>query len=304
MRILGGAVLAVAVLLRPWLFAVCHDEEYARVAGLPVRALNLVLAVTTAVTVTVAMRAVGLLLVSALMVVPVATAQQLTRGFRATMLVAVLLGLIVSGGGIWSRPSRDTGPGATVVLLAIAGFFAVDRRRLHVARGRAAAPARRPTRAGPDDTRGGARPCGPWLLTTVTVAHMSRTERLRSGRRAVACARRPAAHPHRDRARRRPALRPRAGRHLGAPQPLVSQHLRVLRGAGVVRGSRRGREIAYALTDEHIAHIVADAVIPRPRAPQPLAGRTSTASATGPDPADHGRPQCGHSHRSRHGWSS
>ena len=34
---------------------------------------------------------------------------------------------------------------------------------------------------------------------------------------------------------------------LGAPQPLVSQHLRVLRGAGVGRGSRRGREIAYAL---------------------------------------------------------
>ncbi|MGC4895263.1 ArsR/SmtB family transcription factor [Micromonospora sp. DT31] len=47
---------------------------------------------------------------------------------------------------------------------------------------------------------------------------------------------------------------------LGAPQPLVSQHLRVLRGAGVVRGSRRGREIAYALVDDHVAHIVADAV--------------------------------------------
>lgn len=47
---------------------------------------------------------------------------------------------------------------------------------------------------------------------------------------------------------------------VGATQPLISQHLRVLRGAGVVRGERRGREIAYALTDEHIAHIVADAV--------------------------------------------
>jgi DNA-binding transcriptional ArsR family regulator len=47
---------------------------------------------------------------------------------------------------------------------------------------------------------------------------------------------------------------------LGAPQPLVSQHLRVLRGAGVVRGSRHGREITYALTDDYIAHIVADAV--------------------------------------------
>ncbi|GAA1826782.1 hypothetical protein GCM10009682_52900 [Luedemannella flava] len=47
---------------------------------------------------------------------------------------------------------------------------------------------------------------------------------------------------------------------LGVAQPLVSQHLRVLRGAAVVRGQRRGREIAYSLTDEHIGRIVADAV--------------------------------------------
>lgn len=47
---------------------------------------------------------------------------------------------------------------------------------------------------------------------------------------------------------------------LGAAQPLVSQHLRVLRGAGVVQGSRRGREIVYTLVDEHVARIVADAV--------------------------------------------
>jgi DNA-binding transcriptional ArsR family regulator len=47
---------------------------------------------------------------------------------------------------------------------------------------------------------------------------------------------------------------------LGAPQPLISQHLRVLRGANVVHGARRGREIAYSLTDDHIARIVADAV--------------------------------------------
>jgi ArsR family transcriptional regulator len=47
---------------------------------------------------------------------------------------------------------------------------------------------------------------------------------------------------------------------LGVAQPLVSQHLRVLRQAGVVVGSRRGREITYSLTDNHVAHIVADAV--------------------------------------------
>ncbi len=122
---LGACVLAVALLLRPWLFAVCQDEEYARVAGLPVRALNLTLAVTTAVTVTTAMRAVGLLLVSALMVIPVATAQQFAPGFTATMVIAMGLGFMAAGGGIWVSWRLDTAPGATVVLLAIALFVAV-----------------------------------------------------------------------------------------------------------------------------------------------------------------------------------
>lgn len=120
---LGAAVLAVALLLRPWLFAICQDEEYARVAGLPVRTLNLVLAVTTAVTVTVAMRAVGLLLVSAMMVVPVAAAQLVTRGFRTTMALAMALGLLAAGLGISIAAEYDTAPGATIVLVAI-GVFA------------------------------------------------------------------------------------------------------------------------------------------------------------------------------------
>lgn len=47
---------------------------------------------------------------------------------------------------------------------------------------------------------------------------------------------------------------------LGVSQPLVSQHLRVLRAADLVTTTRRGREIAYALRDEHVAHIVRDAV--------------------------------------------
>ncbi len=122
MAVLGALVLAVAIGLRPWLFALCHDEEYARVSGLPVRTLNLVLAVTTAVTVTVAMRAVGLLLVSALMVVPVATAQLMTHGFRATQRLAMLIGLLAAGGGVAVAGVYDTAPGATIVLLAITGF--------------------------------------------------------------------------------------------------------------------------------------------------------------------------------------
>jgi zinc transport system permease protein len=123
MIVLGAAVLAVTVLLRPWLFAICQDEEYSRVAGLPVRALNLLIAVTTAVTVTVAMRAVGLLLVSAMMVVPVAAAQLVTRGFRATMYLAMLIGVVAAGLGIGLAGIYDTAPGATIVLVAI-GIFA------------------------------------------------------------------------------------------------------------------------------------------------------------------------------------
>ena len=47
---------------------------------------------------------------------------------------------------------------------------------------------------------------------------------------------------------------------LDLPQPLISQHLRVLKEAGVVSGERRGREVVYSLVDDHLAHIVVDAV--------------------------------------------
>ncbi len=125
MGILGGSVIAVTVLLRPWLFAICQDEEHARVSGLPVRTLNLLVAVMTAVTVTVAMRAVGLLLVSAMMVVPVAAAQLVTRGFRSTMHVAMLVGLLAAAAGIGISAQYNTAPGATIVLVAIGGFAAL-----------------------------------------------------------------------------------------------------------------------------------------------------------------------------------
>ena len=48
---------------------------------------------------------------------------------------------------------------------------------------------------------------------------------------------------------------------LGVSQPLVSQHLRILRSSHLVHAERRGREIAYSLTDAHVAHIVHDALV-------------------------------------------
>jgi zinc transport system permease protein len=137
---LAIAVLAITVGLRRSLFAVCQDEEFARVCGLPVRSLNLLLAVTTAVTVTVGMRVVGVLLVSALMVVPVAAAQQLTRAFAATMGLAMLIGVGASVSGVTLSYYADTPPGASIVLLAIAVFLvaSVTAGLLRRSRGRRA----------------------------------------------------------------------------------------------------------------------------------------------------------------------
>ncbi|WP_369830029.1 ArsR/SmtB family transcription factor [Mycobacterium sp. 1465703.0] len=56
---------------------------------------------------------------------------------------------------------------------------------------------------------------------------------------------------------------------LGVPQPLVSQHLKILKAAGVVTGERSGREVLYRLADHHLAHIVVDAVAHASEEPRP-----------------------------------
>ncbi len=122
--VLAAAVIFVAGGFAPQLFAVCQDEEFARVTGVRVRFYNILTSVMAAVTVTVAMRTVGLLLVSALMVVPVATAQQLARGFKVTLVTAMVLGAASSVGGVITSFYINVAPGATIVMLALAGFVA------------------------------------------------------------------------------------------------------------------------------------------------------------------------------------
>lgn len=120
--ILAAIVLVAAVGLAPQLFAVSTDEEYAKVLGLKTRAYNLVIVILAAITVTVSMRTVGLLLVSALMVVPVATASNLVRGFIAALFTAMGIGVLTALGGTVGSFYFDTAPGALIVVLAIAVF--------------------------------------------------------------------------------------------------------------------------------------------------------------------------------------
>jgi zinc transport system permease protein len=121
--VLAVVVVALTWALRPRLFAVANDEEYARAMGMRVTALNLTLAVLTAVTVVVAMRVVGLLLISALMIVPNATSQLVARSFRSALRMAVAIGVVCSVGGVTASYMADTAAGGTIVLLAIALFL-------------------------------------------------------------------------------------------------------------------------------------------------------------------------------------
>src|SRR3712207_3651062 len=113
-------VLGVVWVLGQRLYAVSDDEEYARAVGLPVLALNVVLAALVAATVVLSMRVVGLLLISALMIVPSAVAQQLARSFRQTLYLACAIGLVTSVAGTTASYYTGTPSGGTIVLLAIA----------------------------------------------------------------------------------------------------------------------------------------------------------------------------------------
>lgn len=126
LRVLGLAGLAVVLTVSLWrkeLFAVCYDEDVARVSGLSVRKLNFLMALAAAVTVGVTMRVVGILLVSAMLVLPVAIVQQLSTSFRTTLVGSMILGGVLGAGGVLLSYQLDTTPGATIVLLALSAFF-------------------------------------------------------------------------------------------------------------------------------------------------------------------------------------
>lgn len=132
--VLCVVLLGVGLGLRPALFAVSHDGEFARAAGLPVRVLNIAIAVVAALTVTTAMRVVGLLLVSALMIVPVAIAQLVSRSFRSTMHLAMGLGTTVCLVGLSVTYWVPLAPGATIVVLAVLVYLVVLAARSLVVR--------------------------------------------------------------------------------------------------------------------------------------------------------------------------
>ena len=140
--VLGFGIVAAVVLLRRAMFSVVTDEEWSRIAGLPVATLNSLLAVLTAVAVVAAMQIVGILLVAAMMVLPVASAQLLARSFRGALAFSVAIGVGASVAGLALSRVWGLAPGGAIVLVATAVFVvvAVIARGLGGALGIEAAP--------------------------------------------------------------------------------------------------------------------------------------------------------------------
>ena len=115
-------VVLVAVLFKDLLFMV-FDSEMATVTGVPAEKLYFLLITLVALTVVVAIKVVGIVLVSALVVTPAAAAHQLTESFRKMMAISVVFGVISCVAGlllseVWSMP-----PGATIVMFVTVLFF-------------------------------------------------------------------------------------------------------------------------------------------------------------------------------------
>jgi zinc transport system permease protein len=121
---LGVGGLVLVAVLYPALVAVVLDEESARVAGLPVGALNVALAALAGVTIAVSMRVVGVLLIAALMVLPVTAAERIAWSLRSTLLLAMGIGAGSALLGLTFSYYGDLAPGGAIVLVAAGAFAA------------------------------------------------------------------------------------------------------------------------------------------------------------------------------------
>lgn len=121
--LLGALVIFIVIFLYRELAAISFDEELAATSGLPVQVINRIFVVLAAVTVSLSMRIVGVLLIGALMVIPVIAAMQFERSFRRTMVIAVGISLFSTVTGLYASYYLGYASGGTIVLIAIAIFL-------------------------------------------------------------------------------------------------------------------------------------------------------------------------------------
>lgn len=112
-------VVATFLLLYKELMFITFDEQGAVLAGLPVKKINFVITLLTAITVSVAARSVGALIVSSLMVIPVACAMQVANSYKKTVIYSVLFAVLFTVVGLVLSYYFNLKPGGTIVLTGV-----------------------------------------------------------------------------------------------------------------------------------------------------------------------------------------
>ncbi len=123
--LLSGVVLLVILFFYHDLLSITFDEELARATGIKTRRMNTILFLLTAVTVVLTMKAVGILLTSALLILPAVTSLQVSKGFKASLLISSLVGALSVIGGIFISFGLNLPTGATIVILNFIIFILV-----------------------------------------------------------------------------------------------------------------------------------------------------------------------------------
>jgi len=121
---LSAVVLVAVAVFYNDLLAVAFDDEHARISGVRTARINTLLMVLTAVTVVLAIRVVGIMLISALLILPASTALQLARGFKAALLLSALAAVAAVTAGICISIVLDLPAGGVIVGVNLVFFMA------------------------------------------------------------------------------------------------------------------------------------------------------------------------------------
>lgn len=122
---LSIVVILAVIFLYKELFYIAFDEESARLAGIPLKSINFVFTLLTAVTISVSARTVGTLVISSLMVLPVATAMQIAKSYKQTVIFAILFAILFTISGLYISYYADFKPGGTIVMVGVLTLICV-----------------------------------------------------------------------------------------------------------------------------------------------------------------------------------
>lgn len=120
--VLGAIVVALLIIFYKELVYITFDEESAQVSGVPTQFINTLLIILTAFTIALSIPIIGVLLISALIVIPVVTALQLRKSFKQTIFYAEFFSVFSVIAGILVSYYFNLSTGGTIVLITIALF--------------------------------------------------------------------------------------------------------------------------------------------------------------------------------------